>query len=60
MANLGPLKAEISLGVWGTPANFNGFRVLPSLLQRRRWLEANQTLHYVWPSPAFVYYTYIF
>jgi len=34
MANFGPLTAEIGLGVCGTPANFNGFRVLPSLLQR--------------------------
>jgi len=27
MGNFGPLAAEISLLVWGTPANFNGFRV---------------------------------
>jgi len=26
--NFGPLAAEIVLLVWGTPANFNGFRVL--------------------------------
>jgi len=26
---------------WGIPANFNGFRVLASLLQRRRSTEAN-------------------
>jgi len=32
MANFGPLTAEIGSGVWGTPANFNGFRVLPSLI----------------------------
>jgi len=32
IANFGPLAAEIVLGVWGTPANFNGFRVLASLL----------------------------
>jgi len=32
MVNFGPLAAEIvSLG-WGTPANFNGFRVLAPLL----------------------------
>ena len=43
-ANVGPLTAEIGSGVWGTPANLNGFRVLPSLLQRRRSPEANQTL----------------
>jgi len=28
MANFGPLAAEIYPVVWGTPANFNGFRVL--------------------------------
>jgi len=30
--NFGPLAAEIGSGVWGTPANFNGFRVLAALL----------------------------
>ena len=60
MANFGLLTAEISSGVCGTPANFNVFRVLPSLLQRRRSPEANQTLHDVWPSPGLVHYVYIF
>jgi len=60
MANFGPLTAEIDWRVWGTPANFNGFRVLASLLQRRRSTEANQTLHDVWPSPGLVDYLYIF
>jgi len=46
--NFDPLAAEIGLPVWSTPANFNGFRVIASLLQRRRSLEANQTLHDVW------------
>jgi len=32
MMNFGPLAAEICLPVWGTPANFNGFRVLAALL----------------------------
>jgi len=27
MVNFGPLAAEICWRVWGTPANFNGFRV---------------------------------
>jgi len=36
---------------------FNGFRVLASLLQRRRLMEANQTLHDAWPSPGLVHYT---
>jgi len=30
--NFGPLAAEIGLVVWGTPANFDGFRVLAALL----------------------------
>ena len=60
MANFGPLTAEICLPVWGTPANFKGFCVLPSLLQRPRSPEANQTLHDIWPSPALAHYIYIF
>ena len=54
--NFGLLTAEIGWRVWGTPANFNGFRVLAMLLQRRRSPETNQTLHDVWPSPELVHY----
>ena len=54
MVNFALLAAEIISLVWGTPANFNGFRVLASLLQRRRSTEANQTLHNVWPLPGLV------
>jgi len=32
MVNFGLLTAEIHPGVWGTPTNFNGFRVLAALL----------------------------
>jgi len=32
MVNFGPLAAEILSLVWGTPANFNEFRVLAALL----------------------------
>jgi len=32
MVNFGPLTAEFGSGVWGTPANFNWFRVLAALL----------------------------
>jgi len=32
MVNFGVLSAETLSLVWGTPANFNGFRVLASLL----------------------------
>ena len=60
MVNFGPLAAEIDWQVRGTPANFNGFHVLPSLLQRRRLTEANQTLHDVWPFPGLIEYLYIF
>jgi len=32
MVNFGVLAAEIVLLVWGTPANFNGFRILAALM----------------------------
>jgi len=32
MVNFGPLTADIGSGVWGTPTNFNWFRVLAGLL----------------------------
>ena len=60
MVNFGPLAAEIVSLVWGTPANFNGFCILPSSLLRRCSLEANYTLHDVWPYPALLHYIYIF
>jgi len=44
----------------GIPSNFNGFRVLASLLQRRRSTETSQTLHDIWPSHGLVNYLYIF
>ena len=59
IVNFGPLAAEIGPVVWGTPANFNGFRILAALLQRCRSTEANQTLHGVWPSPGLVHDIYI-
>jgi len=62
--NFCQLTAEIRWRVWGTPPNFNGFRVLASLLQRRRSTETNQTLqqtlHDLWPFPELVHYKYIF
>ena len=60
MVNFGPLAAELRWRVCGTTANFNGFRVLAALVQRRRSPEASQTLHDVWPSPGLVDYLYIF
>jgi len=60
MVNFGLLTPEICWWVWATPVNFNGFRVLPSLLQRRRLPEANKILRDVWPSPGLVHYIYSF
>jgi len=60
MANFGTLTAEIGLSVWGTTANFNRFRVLASLLQRRRSPDANQTLHDLLPFPGLVVVHYTF
>jgi len=44
MANFGPLTAEIGSGVWDTPANFNGFRVLAALLNGTLVVGVSQTL----------------
>ena len=44
MMNFGPLAAEIGLPVWGTPANFNGFRVLAALLHGSQVVSVSQTL----------------
>jgi len=55
MVNFGLLTAEIFWRVWGTPANFNGFRILAALLHGilvvgvsktlRRWTESAT---YIW------------
>jgi len=56
MVNFGPLTAEIGWRVWSTPTNFKGFRVMASLLHRRRSMKVSQTLHNVWPSSELVHY----
>ena len=56
MVNIGQLTAEVCWRVWGTPANLNRFRVLASLLHRRRSTEVNKTWKNVWPSPGLVNY----
>ena len=43
MANFGLLTAEICWRVWGTPANFNGFRVLAALLHGTLVVGVSQT-----------------
>jgi len=44
MVNFGPLMAEIGSGVWGTPANFNGFSVFAALLHGTLAVGVSQTL----------------
>jgi len=44
MVHFDPLVAEIVSLVWGTPANFNGFRVLAALLHDTLVVGVSQTL----------------
>jgi len=44
MVNFGLLAAEIDPVVWGTPVNFNGFRVLAALLHGTLVVGVSQTL----------------
>jgi len=44
MVNFGLLTAEIRWRVWGTPANFNGFRILAALLHGTLVVGVSQTL----------------
>ena len=43
MVNFGLLAAEIVSLVWGTPGNFNGFRVLAALLHGTVIVGVSQT-----------------
>ena len=44
MVNFGLLTAEIHWQLWGTPANFNGFRVLAALLHGTLVVGVSQPL----------------
>jgi len=44
MLNFGTLAAEIFWRVWGTPAHFNGFRVLAALPHGTLVMGVGQTL----------------
>jgi len=44
MVNFCPITTEIGSGVWGTPANFNGFRLLAALLHGTLVVGISQTL----------------
>jgi len=46
MVNFGSLTAEICWQVWGTPSNFNGFRVLAALLHGSQVVSVSQTLRH--------------
>ena len=46
MANVDPPRAEIGSVVWGTPANFNGFRVLAALLHGNLVVGVSQSLRH--------------
>jgi len=46
MVNFGPLAAEIVSLVLGSPANFNGFRVLAALLHGIPVLGVSQALRH--------------
>jgi len=43
VVNFGPLTADICWRVWGTPANFNGFRILAALLHGTVVVGVSQT-----------------
>jgi len=44
MVNFGPLAAQMGPIVWGTPTNFNGFRMLAVLLHGTPAVDVSQTL----------------
>jgi len=46
IVNFSPLVAEMGLPVWGTPANFNGFRDLVALLHGSQVVSVSQTLRH--------------
>jgi len=46
MATVVPLTAEIGSLVWGSPANFNGFRVFAALLHGTLVVVVSQTLRH--------------
>jgi len=65
MVNFGLLAAEICWRVWGTPANFNGFRVLPALLHGSLVVGLSQTLqggHHIghWPTLVLSIFFFLF
>ena len=56
MVNFGTLVAESNWRVWGTPANFNAFRVLASLLQRHHSTEVNAVFAVSWAGTLYKHF----
>jgi len=54
MVNFGPLAAEICWRVWGTSANFNGFRVLAALLHGTLVVGVCQTLRHLTEGATYI------
>jgi len=55
--NFSPLAAEIGLPVWGTPANFNGFRDLAALLHGSQVIvSVSQTLRHGTEGATYVWH----
>ena len=66
MVNFGPPPAEIVSLVWGTPGNFNGFRILAALLHGTLVVGVSQTAalnrgsHHVGHWPTFLVVNYFY
>jgi len=56
MVNFGLLAAEIVSLVWGTPATFNGFRVLAALLHSSQVVSVSQTLRHWTEGATYVWW----
>jgi len=54
MVNFGLLAAEIVSWIWGTPATFNGFRVMAALLHGSQVVSISQTLWHWTEGAAYV------
>jgi len=55
MVNFGPLAADTGPVVWGTAANFNGFRVLAALLHRTPVVGVSQTLRRLTEGATYIW-----
>jgi len=56
MTDFGSVTAEIGLSIWGTPANFNGFRILAMLLHGTPVVGVSQTLRRWTQGATYIWY----